>query len=126
MSSQWRSLPWCFLLVAFLAATGCAARQAPLAAMVTAAGVRFEHVDSEARAVAIAGSFNDWSPTATPLVRAGSRGVWSALVPLPAGEHRFMFVVDGRRWVVPARATAFEDDGFGSTNAMVVVPSTER
>ncbi len=40
---------------------------------------------------------------------------------LPAGEHKFMFVVDGEQWMVPPLAEDYVDDGFGSRNGVVIV-----
>ena len=47
-----------------------------------------------AKAVFVAGTFNDWSPTATALKR-GPKGVWSVDLKLTPGRHEFKFVVDG-------------------------------
>lgn len=47
-----------------------------------------------ATAVSLAGSFNDWSPVATPMTR-GDDGAWSASLPLAAGRYEYKFVVDG-------------------------------
>jgi len=32
-----------------------------------------------------------------------------------------MFVVDGARWVADPAALAFEDDGFGGRNSLLIV-----
>jgi hypothetical protein len=79
------------------------------AGMVT---VRFVLVAPEAARVSVAGTFNQWDATATPLVRTGDAGVWAATLSLPAGEHQYAFVVDGARWV-PDPAAPAVDDGFG-------------
>ena len=42
-------------------------------------------------------------------------------MPLPAGEHKFMFVVDAEQWMVPPLAEDYVDDGFGSRNGVVIV-----
>ena len=51
------------------------------------------HADT-AIAVFLAGSFNDWSPTATPMKKAND-GQWSASLPLDPGRYEYKFVVDG-------------------------------
>ena len=120
--------------MALLAATltvivgvSCAARIAPAAPVMTKAGVRFMLMDSEARSVALAGSFNEWSTSSHPLARdARSPRTWTIVVALPPGEHHFMYVVDGTRWVSPPFAEDYVDDGFGSKNGVVVVPPVER
>ena len=88
--------------------------------VVTPDGVRFTLEHAVAKSVSVAGDFNDWSPSAHPLTRNGA-GRWSVVVALPAGEHKFMFVVDGEQWMVPPLAEDYVDDGFGSRNGVVVV-----
>lgn len=87
---------------------------------MTADGVRFTLEHAGARFVSVAGDFNDWSPSAHPLTRSGSKK-WSLVVALPAGAHAFMFVVDGTQWIVPPLAEDYVDDGFGSRNGVVIV-----
>jgi 1,4-alpha-glucan branching enzyme len=88
---------------------------------MTSSGVRFVLMQPDARSVALAGSFNQWSPTSRPLLREGPRGLWAVVVPLPPGEHLFMYVVDGAQWISPPLAEDYVDDGFGSKNGVVVV-----
>ena len=116
-------LPLTFVaaIVAAIACAGCASALAPAAPAVTPAGVRFVMAHPEARRVAVAGSFNQWSTASHPLAPAASPGVWTAVVPLPPGEHRFMYVVDGDTWLTPPLAEDYADDGFGSKNGIVVV-----
>jgi 1,4-alpha-glucan branching enzyme len=78
-------------------------------------------VRAEASSVAVAGSFNQWSVSSHPLVRAKAGGLWTIVVPLPPGEHAFMYVVDGKEWVSPPLAEDYLDDGFGAKNGIVVV-----
>jgi 1,4-alpha-glucan branching enzyme len=68
----------------------------------------------------VAGSFNGWNAAALPLRRAAD-GSWEATVPLPVGEHRYEFVVDGQRWIPDPSAQSQADDGFGGTNSVIVV-----
>lgn len=75
----------------------------------------------EAHTVAVVGAFNDWRPEATPLSDDDHDGVWDARVILPAGQHEYMFVVDGERWVADPMAGRYVDDGFGRQNAVVLV-----
>lgn len=82
--------------------------------------VHFELTAPEARAVAVAGSFNGWRADALPMAR-NAAGVWSVTVPLPLGEHRYQFVVNGERWVADPGAPAQADDGFGGSNSVIVV-----
>jgi 1,4-alpha-glucan branching enzyme len=107
--------------LAALASGSCAGVAVSRAPVATSSGVRFVLSRPEARSVALAGSFNDWSTSSHPLAREGSRGVWTIVVALPPGEHLFMYVVDGTEWLSPPVAEDHEDDGFGSKNGVVVV-----
>ena len=90
---------------------------APGSGLVT---VRFVLVAPDARQVSLAGTFNQWDLQATPLVRAGGTGVWTATLTLPAGQHQYAFVVDGARWVPDPGAPAV-DDGFGRRNSVLTL-----
>jgi hypothetical protein len=83
--------------------------------------VQFVFVARDARVVTIAGDFNDWNPTATPLHRAGAEGVWSIVLPLSPGRHLYSFVVDGRRWVPDAEAPRAPENEFGTESSVVLV-----
>jgi hypothetical protein len=94
---------------------------APPAADASNALVRFVFYAPDARVVAVAGSFNDWSPSAAPLARV-ENGAWTVTLTLPLGQHQYAFVVDGQRWVADPAAPAV-DDGFGRRNSIVAVNS---
>lgn len=83
--------------------------------------VRFELVAPDAESVTLAGSFNEWQAGGIPLIRRESGGLWTATVPLPVGEHQYLFVVNGEEWLPDPRAHAQVDDGFGGTNSVIVV-----
>lgn len=61
------------------------------------------HSDT-AEAVFLAGSFNDWDPTATPMAR-GDGGDWTASLKLAPGRYEYKFVVDGE-WCCEPGCTA--------------------
>jgi hypothetical protein len=67
-----------------------------------------------ARSVEVVGSFNDWSRGTLHLLDDNHDGIWHGAVVLPAGQHEYMFVVDGERWVTDPLAGRFVDDGFGA------------
>ena len=113
-------------IVAAIMSASCAGAIGPAAPIVTPSGVRFVLLEREARSVALAGSFNEWSTSTHQLVRNGSSGVWTVLVPLPPGEHRFMYVVDDTQWLSPPLAEYYVDDGFGAKDGIVVVRAKER
>ena len=74
----------------------------------------------DARSVAVAGDFNDWNPSVTPLLRRDG-GLWVAKVPLPAGRYEYTFVVDGATWMPDPAAPAAAAGDFGATNSLLVV-----
>lgn len=82
--------------------------------------VRFVLVAPGAHQVSVAGTFNRWDPSATPLVRSGSGDLWVATLALPPGQHQYAFVVDGARWVPDPTAPAV-DDGFGRRNSVLTL-----
>jgi cyclomaltodextrinase len=77
------------------------------------------------RSVCLAGTFNNWSITATPMEDADGDGIWKIVLSLPRGEHQYKFVVDGTVWVTDMKAEAFRDDGYGGRNSVVIVGDTE-
>lgn len=120
-----RSLPTFFILaiVGLAACLLSACASSPPASVVPhqiEGGVEFSVVLPHAQSVAVAGDFNEWSPTEHLLAREdGDR--WSCVVPLSTGEYVFMFVVNGEQWVVPPVADDYVEDGFGQKNGVVVV-----
>lgn len=76
-----------------------------------------------ARSVEVVGSFNDWSRGALALHDDDHDGIWHGAVVLPAGQHEYMFVVDGERWIADPLAGRYVDDGFGAgrENAVLIV-----
>jgi len=69
--------------------------------------------------VSVAGTFNGWDPQADPLRGPDRNGVWSLVLPLRPGRYRYLFVVDGVRWVTDPNAPASEADGFGGRNSLL-------
>lgn len=82
--------------------------------------VRFTLAAPNATHVAIVGSFNEWNPVATPLIRDQATGTWVVSLRLPPGRHVYAFVVDGNVKADPAAPRAADDD-FGSSNSVVLV-----
>lgn len=75
-----------------------------------------------AQEVCIAGSFNDWHPSVTPMVRLAD-GKWAKELALPPGHYEYRFVVDGQ-WVDDPAATELIPNSFGTANAVLEVRST--
>ncbi|MCO6486899.1 MAG: hypothetical protein J5I98_00710 [Phaeodactylibacter sp.] len=78
---------------------------------------RLEGYD-EAKAVFLAGSFNDWLPEDIRMQREGN--AWAVSLELPGGKHWYKFVVDGN-WMADPANPFREHDGMGNINSVVVV-----
>lgn len=70
-----------------------------------------------ARAVTVAGDFNDWQAETLTMSRTED-GLWTAQTALPPGRYAYMYVVDGR-WMTPPDARRTQDDGFGARNGVL-------
>jgi len=85
-----------------------------------AASVTFVLVAPQARSVALAGDFNDWDASRV-LMRREASGLWTVDVPLTPGRYRYVFVVDGRRFVADPAAPRAVGDDFGTPTSVVTV-----
>lgn len=88
--------------------------------------VQFAFVDPEAHSVTVAGDFNDWDAEATVLRDSDGDGVWTGLIALRPGMHKYMFVVNGEQWVTDPEAERYVDDGFGNRNAVIAITPPGR
>lgn len=83
--------------------------------------VRLELNRPQTHEVFVAGSFNDWQPTATPLKPAGE-GKWGVELSLPPGRYEYRFIADGE-WIDDPNAKEFVPNPHGGANAVLIVPS---
>ena len=65
--------------------------------------VKFNCHSIDAQSVFLAGSFNEWNPTALPMKR-DQEGNWSTEALLHCGRYEFKFIVDGE-WVCRPQCT---------------------
>ena len=72
-----------------------------------------------AQQVCIAGSFNDWHPGATPMIRL-NEGEWAKELALSPGRYEYRFVVDGQ-WADDPAAMELIPNPFGTANAVMMV-----
>lgn len=80
---------------------------------------RFMYTSDEASSVAVAGDFSGWDPIPLSAKTVDGRTVWTGMVPVSKGEHQYMFVIDGSRWVTDPLAPVQRSDGFGNKNAVL-------
>jgi anti-sigma factor RsiW len=81
--------------------------------------VRLTFNSPQAHQVAVAGDFNKWKTDADEMKK--TNGVWSIDLKLKPGVYTYSFIVDGKSWVPDPGAEVFQDDGFGSRNAVLRV-----
>lgn len=81
--------------------------------------LRFVYIDKQANSVAVAGDFSNWDPIPLEKREVNGEQVWTGLVSLTRGEHRYMFVKDGEKWVTDPLAPVQREDGFGNKNAVI-------
>jgi hypothetical protein len=94
-------------------------RSADQTARESTVWARFVYVDDDASSVAVAGDFSQWDPIPLEARTADGKTVWTGLVPVSRGEHEYMFVVDGSKWVTDPLAPVQRSDGFGAKNAVL-------
>lgn len=70
--------------------------------------------------VAIAGTFNGWSPTTHVMRRNTSSGVHELCLRLPPGKFLYRLVIDGQ-WTADPHNNACEPNPYGDTNSVLVV-----
>lgn len=94
----------------------------------TSQGVLFVQPLSAGQSLFIAGDFNGWSPSETPMRRNTALGVHEACLPLPEGRYRYRIVVDGQ-WQTDPFNDHCEPSPFGEPNNVLTVtrrPSLAR
>lgn len=91
-----------------------------------AAGTEFSCRAPHAGVVHLAGTFNAWDPTASPLTRRAD-GTWAVTLDLPPGRYEYKFVVDGQWCCEPGCDGTYRDcpkcvpNAFGTMNRFVEV-----
>lgn len=82
--------------------------------------VRFVLEAPDARTVALAGDFSDWSSDGLMMKRRGAGGPWEIKIKLERGSlHAYNFVIDGERWIPDPAVPERVDDGFGGSSSLL-------
>ena len=71
--------------------------------------------------VEITGSFTRWQKV--PLTQTGSEGYWEITLDVPAGEHRYSFIINGNKLLPDPTVATREPDDFGSINSILYIGS---
>jgi hypothetical protein len=123
VSLQWRPA-YAFALVALvIAAVRFVPATAPAPAKSPQIFVQFRLDAPSARQVSVAGDFTNWKATVS--MQRSANGVWTVVVPVEPGVHRYSFVVDGQTWVTDPTAPVVSD-GFGGHNSQLAVLTPEQ
>lgn len=80
--------------------------------------VRFDLTVQPGCQVYVAGTFNNWNPTANALKDNPGSGHCKATLTLPPGRHEYKFVVNGT-WMADPKSPDAVPDGFGSLNSVL-------
>ena len=73
----------------------------------------------------LAGDFNDWDQTATPMHQTRS-GSWRAALDLPAGgRYEFLYLIDGQ-WNTDFHADGSTPNIHGSENSVIITELDDR
>lgn len=70
-------------------------------------------------AVYLAGSFNDWQPTAEKMKGPDEEGNFSLEYNLRPGEHQYKFVINGKHWFHDPDNELTTADGHGGKNSII-------
>lgn len=86
--------------------------------------VRIEFTAPSAITVYIAGTFNDWHPSATAMIALGD-GRWVRELALPVGLYEYRLVVDGE-WAADPQAAESVPNPFGGVNSVLRVLAIDQ
>ncbi|MGQ0639724.1 MAG: hypothetical protein ACT4P6_02985 [Gemmatimonadaceae bacterium] len=75
----------------------------------------------QARRVALVGDFNQWNPQRHRLHQDSRTKRWYITVQLPAGLHKYAFIVNDSVWTPDPSAVRTIDRDFGVTSSLVLV-----
>lgn len=102
------------------------ARTASPVATVAIEPTRFVLVAPAAQSVSVVGDFNNWGLGDSALVATNNQGVWSVTARVPAGVHRYAFVVNGKQWMADPNALGSSGDDFGMPSSALVVEESSK
>jgi 1,4-alpha-glucan branching enzyme len=85
--------------------------------------VRIEFTRPGAKTVCLAGAFNDWRPSSTPMIGL-EEGRWVKELALPPGRYEYLVVVD-EQWMPDPRAQETAPNPFGGVNSVLTVPAND-
>src|SRR5438552_2483602 len=100
----------------FLPATACR-KQSPQPEQSKL--ISFLLIAPKAQAIFLAGTFNGWNTTSTPMHR-NANGRWEVDLPLKPSRYSYKFIADGH-WLPDPANSETEPDGHGGRNSKLTV-----
>ena len=82
-------------------------------------GILFTYKNLKADYVAVAGDFNNWDKNKNPMAM-NKNGIWSLVVPLEKGKHKYKFFVDNL-WLADSNNNKKAYDRFGQEYSILTV-----
>lgn len=86
----------------------------------TTKSVTFSLVTDVGSEVFVAGSFNEWNPTALKLVDKDGKGAYSATIKLESGEYEYKFIINGE-WAIDPNCKEWRVNCFDTMNSVLRV-----
>ena len=75
--------------------------------------------DHDVKSVCIAGAFNGWNMTTSPLKAVGQ--IWTVDLRLPVGRYGYKLVLDGKDWILDPANPNKEDGGNVDFNSLITI-----
>ena len=88
-------------------------------ATATMRDVDFKLAAPNAKSVYLAGTFNHWSTSSTPM-KKDWKGTWRTTIRMKPGRCEYKFLVDGSWWTDPTSKET-SNNPFGGTNSTIWV-----
>lgn len=73
------------------------------------------------RPLTVVGDFNQWNPSANPFQRSNNGSYATTLVLDANRRYAFRYLCDNGRWLNEGFADAFETNGFGTDNSILIL-----
>lgn len=71
--------------------------------------------------VFLAGSFNNWDPTAKEMADKNGEGIYTATISLAPGSYQYKYVIDGT-WCADPECADWIQNEHGTLNSVKLVP----
>jgi 1,4-alpha-glucan branching enzyme len=82
--------------------------------------VTFKFEAPEARAIYVAGDFNEWKISDEGRLGRSENGCWEKRMGIAPGRYRYKFIVDGE-WTADAKNPELEPNVFGTFDSIITI-----